>query len=51
MTHTAIAADEPDPQLQPTVTLDSWRCYQCGATFVHARYLAGHLLDYHGEAR
>lgn len=28
-----------------------WRCWRCGAGFVHARILAGHLIDWHGEAR
>ena len=28
-----------------------WLCYRCTASFVHGRLLAGHLLDFHGEAR
>lgn len=26
-----------------------WRCYHCLASFAHARYLAGHLIEIHGE--
>lgn len=29
----------------------AWTCYRCGLRFMHARYLAGHLIDLHGEAR
>jgi hypothetical protein len=28
-----------------------WRCYRCGRGFLHARYLAAHLIGLHGEAR
>lgn len=30
-----------------------WRCWHegCGKTFVHARYLCGHLLIVHNELR
>lgn len=29
-----------------------WRCYHrdCGRAFLHARFLARHLVDIHGEA-
>jgi hypothetical protein len=27
----------------------AWRCYRCGQHFVHARYLAAHLIDLHNE--
>ena len=27
----------------------NWRCYRCGRAFVHARYLAAHLISLHGE--
>jgi len=33
------------------MTSRMWYCYRCGQAFVHARFLAGHLIDTHGEAR
>ncbi len=33
------------------MVLRVWRCWHCGAEFIHARILAGHLIDWHGEAR
>jgi hypothetical protein len=26
-----------------------WRCYRCKRRFVHARFLATHLIEIHGE--
>lgn len=26
-----------------------WHCYRCGQEFVHARFLATHLIDLHNE--
>lgn len=31
--------------------LKMWNCYRCGRPFLHGRYLAGHLVDVHGEGR
>jgi hypothetical protein len=28
----------------------NWRYYRCGRSFVHARFLASHLIELHGEA-
>jgi len=27
----------------------TWTCYRCGRGFLHARYLAAHLIGLHGE--
>lgn len=28
-----------------------WICYRCHRRFRHGRFLAGHLIDIHGEGR
>jgi ribosomal protein L37AE/L43A len=32
-------------------TVKFWRCYRCGKGFIHARYLANHLMQIHAEGQ
>jgi len=34
-----------------TLPCAMWRCYRCHRGFQHGRLLAGHLIEWHGEAR
>jgi hypothetical protein len=29
--------------------MTEWKCYRCGFTFVHARFLVTHLIEVHNE--